>query len=119
LERDVNQFPWWLGWLSPQPAYTLRGSPARARSWLGWPWALLRGEFRHWRLMLRQNLYARLAPSLRRQYRWRKQLAALLSVHFGLAPGGLALLLEDDEQCVLYLQRFLAEHHVPYELPFY
>ena len=49
----------------------------------------------------------------------RKQLAALLSVRYGLAPGGLALLLEDDERCVVCLQRFLAEHHVPYELPFY
>src|SRR5207244_483877 len=37
----------------------------------------------------------------------------------GLAPGGLALLLEDDEACSLALQRFLAEHHVPYPLPLY
>src|SRR5207253_11088723 len=29
------------------------------------------------------------------------------------------LLLEDDERFVLALQRFLAEHHVPYPLPLY
>jgi hypothetical protein len=43
----------------------------------------------------------------------------MLSVRYGLAPGGLALLLEDDERCSTYLQRFLSEHHVPYNLPFY
>jgi hypothetical protein len=51
--------------------------------------------------------------------RCRKRLAALLSVRYGLAPGGLALLLEDDERCATYLQRFLNEHHVPYALPLY
>lgn len=55
----------------------------------------------------------------RRLARWRKQLAALVSARYGLAPGGLALLLEDDEQCSLYLQRFLAEHQVPHALPLY
>jgi hypothetical protein len=51
--------------------------------------------------------------------RWRKRMAAILSVQYGLAPGGLAVLMEDDERCSLYLQRFLADHHVPYSLPFY
>jgi uncharacterized protein (DUF58 family) len=60
-----------------------------------------------------------LATGERRLARWRKQLAALLSARYGLAPGGLALLLEDDQQCALLLQRFLAEHHVPYPLPLY
>ncbi len=55
----------------------------------------------------------------RRLARWRKQLAAILSARYGLAPGGLALLLEDDARCALYLQRFLAEHQVPYALPLY
>ena len=49
----------------------------------------------------------------------RKKLAALLSVRHGLAPGGLEALLEDDEQMALHLQRFLAEHQVPYPLPLY
>jgi uncharacterized protein (DUF58 family) len=51
--------------------------------------------------------------------RWRKQLAAPIAARHGLGPGGLALLLEDDEQCALHLQRFLAEHQVPYTLPLY
>jgi len=51
--------------------------------------------------------------------RWRKRMAALLSVQYQLAPGGLAVLLEDDECFSLYLQRFLADHHVPYTLPLY
>jgi uncharacterized protein (DUF58 family) len=50
---------------------------------------------------------------------WRKRLAALLSVRYGLAPGGLGALLEDDDQLALLLQRFLAEHQVPYTLPLY
>jgi uncharacterized protein (DUF58 family) len=58
-------------------------------------------------------------PRRRRWLRWRKQLAALLSVRYGLAPGGLGLLLEDDERFGFYLQRFLSEHHVPYPLPLY
>jgi hypothetical protein len=49
----------------------------------------------------------------------RKRLAALLSVRHGLAPGGLAALLEDDEQMSLHLQRFLAEHQVPYRQSLY
>ena len=38
---------------------------------------------------------------------------------YGLAPGGLAALLEDDDAFVLLLQRFLSEHQVPYTLPLY
>jgi uncharacterized protein (DUF58 family) len=58
-------------------------------------------------------------PAQRRLLRWRKKLAGLLSVRYGLAPGGLGMLLEDDERMGTYLQRFLAEHHVPYPFPFY
>jgi hypothetical protein len=71
-------------------------------------------------LVLARSLLSRLfAPRERRQARRRKQLAALLSARYGLAPGGLALFLEDDELLALHLQRFLAEHHVPYPLPLY
>jgi hypothetical protein len=59
------------------------------------------------------------APSRRRMLKWRKNLAALFSVRYGLAPGGLALLLEDDEQFTLHAQRFLAEHHIPFPVPLY
>jgi uncharacterized protein (DUF58 family) len=55
----------------------------------------------------------------RRHIGWRKRLAALLSVRHGLAPGGLAALLEDDELMAVHLQRFLAEHQVPFALPLY
>lgn len=58
-------------------------------------------------------------PQKRRLYRWRKQLAAVLSVRYHLTPGGLSGLLEDPEQFSAYLQRFLADHHVPYALPLY
>ncbi len=58
------------------------------------------------------------ANRLRTAYR-RKRLAALLSVRYGLAPGGLGALLEDDDQFALLTQRFLAEHQVPYRLPLY
>jgi uncharacterized protein (DUF58 family) len=119
LDAEVNHFPWWLGWLSPQPAYTLRVAPLRSAGWPLWPLNALRRGARYVGLSLRQAILARVSPRRRTQYRWRKQLAALLSVRYGLAPGGLALLLEDDERCAWYLQRFLADHHVPYELPFY
>lgn len=56
---------------------------------------------------------------VRRLARWRKRLAALLSERYDLAPGGLAALLEDDDAFALLLQRFLAEHQVPYALPLY
>jgi uncharacterized protein (DUF58 family) len=55
----------------------------------------------------------------RAHYRWRKQLAALLSMRYELGPGGTASLLENEEQLVAYMQRFLAEHQVPYVPPFY
>jgi uncharacterized protein (DUF58 family) len=55
----------------------------------------------------------------RRLFHWRKRLAALLALRYGLGPGGLGLLLEDQEQLSLYLQRFLAEHQVSYPLSYY
>lgn len=58
-------------------------------------------------------------PIQRRLYAWRKQVAAVLSVRYGLGPGGLALLLEDDDRFSEYAQRFLAEHLVPCPLPLY
>ncbi len=54
-----------------------------------------------------------------RRHRWRKRVAAVLSVHFGLGPGGLAILLENDLRCSEFIQRFLNEHQVPCPLPLY
>jgi uncharacterized protein (DUF58 family) len=119
LHADLNACPAWLPWLFPQPAYALRRPPLRARSLWHRPWIWLRLLLRRWRLRLRQGVLARLSRRQRLHYRWRKQLAALLAVRYDLGPGGLSLLLEDDERCALYLQRFLAEHRVPYLLPLY
>jgi uncharacterized protein (DUF58 family) len=55
----------------------------------------------------------------RRRGRYRKQLAALLSMRYGPTPGGVSALLEDDDAFALLTQRFLGEHHVPYMLPLY
>jgi uncharacterized protein (DUF58 family) len=55
----------------------------------------------------------------RRLARYRKHIAALLSVRYGLAPGGLSALLEDDDAFALLTQRFLGDHQVPYTLPLY
>ena len=93
LDADVNRFPWWLPFWSPQPGWTIpRGAPRDG---------------------------TRFAPALHREYRWRKQIAAILAVRYALGPGGLAMLLEDDQRCADLVQRFLAEHHVPYPFPLY
>jgi uncharacterized protein (DUF58 family) len=60
-----------------------------------------------------------LAGRQRRLARWRKRLAALLAARHGLTPGGVETLLEDNDAFSLHLQRFLAEHQVPYLLPPY
>jgi uncharacterized protein (DUF58 family) len=55
----------------------------------------------------------------RRLAGWRKQLAAIVSQRYRLGPGAVGTLLEDDAECALQLQRFLAEHDVPTPLPLY
>jgi hypothetical protein len=66
-------------------------------------------------LLLWQSLF----PQRVRRPTWRKRLAALLSVRHGLAPGGLGALMEDDELMAQHMQRFLAEHQVPFIPPLY
>jgi hypothetical protein len=62
----------------------------------------------------------RLLPGNRgRHYVQRKRLAALLAVRYGLGPGGLAQLLENEDALAVHLQRFLAEHQVPYPVSLY
>jgi uncharacterized protein (DUF58 family) len=145
LRPALNRFPAWLPYFSPQPGWTMRRPPAR-EVWLrivrtlAWalvtagivigllgddpasgslaggvvtlgaltlilayavwlPWGLLRGH--------------------RRRYGWRKKLAAVLAVLYRHPPGALALFLEDDACFAGELQRFLAEHQVPYDVPLY
>ena len=119
LQPDVNAMPFWLPFWAPQPAYTMRRPPSGVRSW--WVKAalgLLRPLLYVYRVMDR-IVAAPWSTRHHRRYRWRKHLAALLSLRYGLAPGGLAALLEDDDLCSHYLQRFLIEHQVSYRLPFY
>jgi uncharacterized protein (DUF58 family) len=119
LDQGVNAMPWWLSWWAPQPAYTIRRPPIVARSWWGYPWAWLQRWARHTYFTFEQALAVRFSLRYHRHYRWRKHLAALLSVRHGLAPGGLAALLEDDDLCSRHLQRFLNDHQVPTPLPLY
>jgi uncharacterized protein (DUF58 family) len=115
LESELNAFPWWLPLAFPQPAASLRRLPPRSDT-LG---ERLRRGAAYSRNWLFQNLAARVSPVHWRHYRWRKQLAAVLALRQGLGAGGIGLLLEDDERFVLAMQRFLNEHHVPFELPLY
>jgi hypothetical protein len=66
-----------------------------------------------------RSLWLWLSSKKRRLARRRKCLAAVLAERYSLAPGGLGILLEDDQQFSLAMQRFLAEHQVPYPLPLY
>jgi uncharacterized protein (DUF58 family) len=73
-------------------------------------------------LLVSSSGYLLILLANRRQQRlmaWRKRLAAIVSARYGLGPGGLAVLLEDNDAFSLYLQRFLSEHQVPYTLPLY
>jgi uncharacterized protein (DUF58 family) len=147
LRREINAFPFWLAWLKPRASSTIRHPTLADRLYRWLPvWLALYTVLAAGLLFLAANVYvdyalsglflvlsgllmmafllARLGarllfPQRRRLQRWRKQLAALLSVRYGLAPGGLGLLLEDDDLFSLHLQRFLAEHHVPYSLPLF
>jgi hypothetical protein len=136
LRRDVNRVPFWLPWLSR------RVQPPRRRISSGRALLyflatvlpsglLLFVQNLLWRAYDRTVLVFGLPVSLllaaliffwprgAKAKRWRKRLAALLAVRYKLGPGGLALLLENDDHMASYLQRFLADHHVPYALPLY
>lgn len=119
LEPDLNYFPIWLPMWSPQPPYTVpdKATPP-AKTWLR-PFRWLRRRFRESPLAVHRWRFHRFSPYYHRLYRWRKQVAAVLSVHYGLDPGGLAVLLEDDELCRKYVAKFLAEHQTPCPQPLY
>ena len=119
LRADVNRLPWWLPIWAPQPFSSAAQPPLppAARTGLfGWIRRRVINLGRRFVHILRQSP---VWPAHHRTYRWRKQLAALLSALYDLGPGGLALLLEDDVACGQYLQRFLAEHQVAHPYPLY
>jgi uncharacterized protein (DUF58 family) len=58
-------------------------------------------------------------PRQRRMIERRKEMSALLSVKHGLAPGGVALLMEDNDRFAQETQHFLGEHHIPCPLALY
>ncbi len=105
VQPDFNSMPWWLPFWAPQPLYTIPQPPlpVAVRTGIsGWVLRRFIGASR-W---LRHQLWPRfplrttpLRPAYHRYYRWRKQLAAVLSVQYNLGAGGLALLLEDDREC--------------------
>jgi uncharacterized protein (DUF58 family) len=55
----------------------------------------------------------------RAEFRARKQVAAVLCVLHDLPADALQRMLEDDDFCSLHVQRFLAEHHVPFAVPLF
>ena len=117
LADEVNRVPFWLPLLASGDRYTRRST--FLSRWLSWPWlqySVLATPLVGWLICL---IFLANNEHRRRLFRWRKRLAALLSVRYGLAPGGLAVLIEDDDAFSLLLQRFLAEHQVPYRLPLY
>ncbi len=142
LQPAVNRVPFWLTWLAAFPGYTRRLRSLREKLYHNKRIVLLAASmlvslfFVLFPPQAAGALLAMLAASLlvplgaywivlianqrrRRLAGWRKSLAALLSIRYGLVPGGLEALLEDDDAFTLLLQRFLSEHRVPYTLPLY
>lgn len=118
LELEINSWPIWLPFWSPQPWYTMPPRRWAAHSKWATPFVQLARVFLarlHPRALF-GNFFGLFSPHA---YRWRKQVAAVLSVRYHLGPGGLALLLEDDAHCSRLIQRFLADHQIPCPLPFY
>ena len=119
LDRDVNHFPAWLPIWSPQPSYTIPQPAIPSGRWWQMPSIWTRRKLARLPVWLHSQIVRRVLPTHHAEYRWRKEIAAILSVRYELGPGGLALLLEDDRACGEYVQRFLAEHQVAYPYPFY
>jgi uncharacterized protein (DUF58 family) len=141
LRPALNRFPAWLAWFSPQPSWAKRRRPPRdawrrtVRTVAGATLlaalivAMLGGRTAVFLPVLTTATVAILGLGLwvidglfsrrARHYAWRKRLAALIAVHYRLPAGALAELLDEDGACARWLQRFLADHQVPYEVPLY
>jgi uncharacterized protein (DUF58 family) len=145
LRPAVNRFPAWLPYFSPQPGWTMR-RPTLRNVWLrtmttlalafvmaGTVIALSGGGVAAGQVAAVTLLFGVLLGAAgyalwvpwglftrgRRRYAWRKKLAAILTVIYRHPPGALGLFLEDDVACTRELQRFLADHQVPYDVPLY
>jgi uncharacterized protein (DUF58 family) len=145
LRPAVNRFPAWLPFFSPQPGWTMRRPPSR-EVWLrvvrtlglamtaaGVMVGLFLEDPAAAPIALATVLLGALVAVLgyvvwipwafftrdRRRYAWRKKLASTLAVLYRHPPGALALFLEEDAACARELQRFLADHQVPYDVPLY
>ncbi len=149
LNREVNHFPFWLPWLSWRRQAKLtkwdwREFGIRLAAVtvylvavfvssryllvpllgpvLGQVLSFVIGilgliaAFRLWTWQPRHGLPTGRNPV---RYRWRKKLAALLSVRYKLGPDGLSQLLYDDAAFAQHMQGFLAEHNVPFSPPLY
>lgn len=119
VDREVNHCPVWLPWWSPQPYYTIAQPAVPSGPWWQQPWIWLKRQVRHSFLTKYNRRRSRFSFTYGREYRWRKKVSAVLALRYKLGPGGLALLLEDDQLCSEYVQRFLAEHQFPAPYPFY
>jgi uncharacterized protein (DUF58 family) len=142
LPPAVNAVPWWLTWFVAFPGYAHRTRRLaellyhykRVLFFVGSGMVTLLLCLLPPRTALLLLVLACLPTALpaasyvfvlwinRRRQRlmvWRKRLAAILSARYGLAPGGIEALLEDDDTFSLLLQRYLSDHRVPYTLPLY
>jgi uncharacterized protein (DUF58 family) len=142
LDPAVNRVPFWLTWLVAFPGYTRRLRSLREALYhrkrllllvssalvsvffVLFPpraaWALVAALAASLLLPLAAYVLVLAANQRRRQRAvWRKRLAALLSARYGLAPGGVEALMEEDDAFTLLVQRFLSDHRVPYTLPLY
>jgi uncharacterized protein (DUF58 family) len=97
LQKDINHLPWWVPILYPRPEWLRKLTLTDAVM----PW---------WR---------RFSPSEWREMDLRKRLSVVLAWQQGIAPGGLAQLLEDDALFMESLQRFLTDHRIPFPVPLY
>ncbi len=98
LSGDINRFPWWIPWLFPRPEYLRKITMGDA---------------------VLPFLKQRLSRSARAREGMRKRLAALIAARENLDLGAAGLMLEDDGYLAEAMQRFLAEHQVPYPVPLY
>jgi len=134
MRSEINRFPWWLPWIFPQPLYS-RPQKRLLITWItdsvfiGWPSSLacfIPVPFFHRRnpsghLLLVAVLLITLGFLVFLDFTFRASPSSLAQEtggppvdSAGSGAGGLAILMEDDERFSLALQRFLADHQVPY-----